>query len=388
MAGSIFERRSTNMLSALDETFLHQVALPFELCGPSDHRFFDRTVVTAAAPDGSAAVIMGMGVYKNMNVMDGFAAAQTGHARQLNLRLSRELRPDLRPVLGPLRMEVIKPFEEIRFILDDNAAGFSFDLTATKFLVPVLEEPHENRSLGRVTQDYLRFNQLMAMNGTLRIEGSEIDAKNWLVFRDHSWGVRPGVGGFEPPVPGVTDAFPSAARTGGKGMMLFYVGFNVENELGGSLQVIENGIGERVYSTGHFGPADGAQSRLKDYDWSVETFAGTRAPKRIRIHAVTEDGSVYDIEAEPTSRPWAYKGFGYDAGYHDGKGQGVWRAKELLTEHDVFDISDVEEVVMPGDRRVRPNHREVAVRVTVNGRPGHGYMPFIAIGDIAKLKAA
>jgi hypothetical protein len=41
---------------------------------------------------------------------------------------------------------------------------------------------------------------------------------------------------------------------------------------------------------------------------------------------------------------------------------------------------------MPGERRIRPNHREIAVRVVVNGREGIGYMPFIAIGDVAKLR--
>jgi hypothetical protein len=374
------------MLTALDESFMHQTALPFELCDTSDHRFFDRMVVTTNAPDGSAGLILGMGAYKNMNVLDGFAAVQVDRARQHNLRMSRELRPDMTQVLGPLRIEVVKPFQEIRFILEANDAPFQFDMVFEKFLEPVLEEPHQHRAFGRVTQDYLRFNQLMTARGTLTIEGRDHIASRWFGWRDHSWGVRPGVGGFEPPLPGVTDAFPSAARAGGKGMVLFYVGYNVGDELGGGIQVIETASGEGIYFTGHFGPPSGPASKVTSYEWEVETFPGTRAPRRLRVQAVTADGNSYDIIAEPASAPWVYKGLGYDAGYNDGKGQGVWRSTALSSEIDTYDISDQEEAILPGDRRLRPNHREVAVRVTVNGREGLGYMPFIAIGDVAKLR--
>ena len=373
------------MLTALDESFMHQSALPFELCATSDHRFFDRTVVTATAPDGGAGVILGMAAYKNMNVMDGFAAVQVAQARQHNLRMSRELRPDMSQALGPLRIEIVKPFQEIRYILEANDAPFQFDMVFEKFMEPVLEEPHLHRAFGRVTQDYLRFNQLMTASGTLQIEGSTFAAARWFGWRDHSWGVRPGVGGFEPPLPGVTDNFPSAARAGGKGLLLFYVGFMAGDDLGGGIQVIENAEGQGIYVTGHIGPPSGGASKVKSYEWDVKTFPGTRAPRRLHVHAVTEDGRHYDIVAEPAARPWAYKGFGYDAGYDDGKGQGVWRSAGLLSEIDTYDISDPEEVVMPDGRRLRPNHREVAVRVQVNGQAGFGYMPFIAIGDVVKL---
>lgn len=373
------------MLTPLDETFMHQVALPFELAHTSDHRFFDRTVVTAGAPDGSAGVILGMAAYKNMDVLDGFAAVQIDGARQHNLRLSRTLRPEMTQRLGPLRIEVIEPFQKLRYILEPTDAPFHFDLTLERFLEPVLEDPHFHRTRGRITQDYMRFNQLMAASGTLAIEGRDIRADRWFAWRDHSWGTRPGVGGFEPPVPGVKDAFPSTVRAGGRGMVLFYIGFNIDDELGGGLQVIENDGGDSIYLTGHLGER-GAQSPVKSYEWTVETFPGTRAPRHVRVQAKTEDGREWDILAEPNGRPWAYKGFGYDSGYNDGRGQGVWRSADLLVEADSYDISDREQVVMPDGAVARPNHREVHVAVTVNGRRGYGYMPFIAIGDILKLR--
>jgi hypothetical protein len=372
------------MLTPLDESFMHQAPVPFELAATSDHRFFDRTVVTAASRDGSAGVVLGLAAYKNMDVMDGFAAVQIDHARQHNLRLSRALRPDMSQTLGPLRMEVVEPFKTIRYILEEGAAPFAFDLAFHAFLEPVLEDPHFHRARGRITQDYVRFNQLMSVEGALSIEGRDIAVDKWFGWRDHSWGVRPGVGGFEPPSPDVNDAFPSAARAGGKGMMLWYVGFNVDDELGGGLQTIENGAGDPIYSTGHMGARD-RQSPVVSYDWEVECFPGSRMPRRLAFRAKTADGENYDVVAEPTARSWAYKGFGYDAGYDDGKGQGVWRSADLHSEQDCYDLSDVEGIGMPDGSTARPNHRETHVRVTVNGREGYGYMPFIAIGDIAKL---
>ena len=381
MAASISKE---GLLSPLDESFQHQVALPFDLAGTSDHRFFDRTVVTAGAPDGTAGVILGIAAYKNLNVLDGFAAVQVDCQRQLNLRLSRGLRPDLSPTLGPLRMEVVEPFETVRFILEEGTAPFAFDLTLTKYLPPHVEQPHFHRAGGRVTQDYVRFNQLMAASGTVRVEGRDIVADRWFAWRDHSWGVRPGVGGFEPPMPGVTDAFPSAARAGGKGMLLFYIGFNVDEEIGGGLQGIETGDGEPIYLTGEIGSTD-RLSRVTSYDWSVDLAPGSRMPREVRVVVTTEDDREWRIVARPTGRPWAYKGLGYDAGYDDGLGQGVWRGAGLYVEQDVYDLSDPELIGMPDGRRVRANHREVHVAVEVNGRAGYGYMPFVAIGDIARF---
>ena len=80
------------MLTALDDTLLHQAPLPFEFVASSDHRFYDRYWFEAIAPDGSAGVLISMGRYPNMNVLDGFVTAQT-EGRQYNVRFSRQLRP-------------------------------------------------------------------------------------------------------------------------------------------------------------------------------------------------------------------------------------------------------------------------------------------------------
>src|SRR5438876_6126743 len=107
-------------LTDLDETLMHQTSLPFAFAATSDHRFYDRYYISMFAPDGSAAIINGIGVYKNMNVMDGFVATLSGGV-QTNHRFSRPLLPELPGMamsLGPIRAEIIEPFKKARYAVE------------------------------------------------------------------------------------------------------------------------------------------------------------------------------------------------------------------------------------------------------------------------------
>ena len=53
-------------------------------------------------------------------------------------------------------------------------------------------------------------------------------------------------------------------------------------------------------------------------------------------------------------------------------------------EVDVYDISHPEDVVLPDGRVIRPVHREQPVKLTVNGKPGFGYMPIMSSGVIKR----
>jgi hypothetical protein len=75
------------------------------------------------------------------------------------------------------------------------------------------------------------------------IDGEEILVDNWYMWRDHSWGIRPNVGGFDPFTgTGGQGTLPSAIRSGGKGLMLFGFGFST-TEFGG----YNDGRGMGVY---------------------------------------------------------------------------------------------------------------------------------------------
>lgn len=369
------------MLTSLDETLFHQGPVPFEQALVSDHRFYDRYVFTAVRADGQVGLVTGMAVYKNLNVMDGFVAAQVGGVRQRNLRLSRPLRPiATEHELGPLRTEFCEAFKTLRLVCERNEHGDSFDLTFRGFLPPHLEAHHFGRVDGRVHTDYWRFSQIGWTSGSALVAGRQYAVERWFSWRDHSWGLRPGVGGFEP-FTGTRAAggLPSSIRAGGLGILVIYLGFATEN-FGGVFQLQEDENGRRLYLDGSIGSADGAVHEIVEVEHEISFIPGTRLFDRMRLQLTASDARQWHIEVESIGRAWVFKGLGYDSGFNDEKGMGVWRGDALTVESDVYDVSDVEEVILPDGRRLRPRHREQPVRVQVNGEAGQGHFPIIVIG--------
>jgi hypothetical protein len=75
-------------------------------------------------------------------------------------------------------------------------------------------------------------------------------------------------------------------------------------------------------------------------------------------------------------------GTGYDWGWNDDQGLGVYRG-EYYTEDDVYDLSHPENVVRPDGQVRTPMHRETATHISLNGRPGTGHQVLIAVGPMA-----
>ena len=96
------------MLTPMDDTPWHQIATTFDHVGTSDPRFFDRLWFAASDPTTGRTLQFTMGVYQNMNVVDGgFVVIVDG--RQHNVRASRQLRPQYETACGPLRLDVVEP---------------------------------------------------------------------------------------------------------------------------------------------------------------------------------------------------------------------------------------------------------------------------------------
>ena len=362
------------MLSRLDETLLHQTPEPFGRVGTSDHRFFDRTWFGCYDRDGRAGLITGIGAYPNMNVLDGFAAVQL-EGRQYNLRLSRPLRPRLDEIaVGPLHHEVIEPLQTLRLVLEPGPQPASFDLTWTGVLPAHQERRHAGVLDGRQFEDYTRFDQAGVVNGWIQVDDRRLEAQDWFGARDHSWGVRRSVGGFEP----FTGSLPPELP----GVLFVWLEFATAS-LGGHVQFSESSTGDRSGLEGFIAwpePAGRPDLAVVAAEHDIEFHPGTRAYRRARLCLTTADGAKWELEAEPLLTAWAYRGTGYDGGYHDGQGLGVFRGEAL--EHDVYDVSHPEDVGLPDGTTIRPLHREQGVRLTVNGEPGFGHFPIMAIGRI------
>ena len=149
------------------------------------------------------ALVCGLGLYMNMNVLDGYCAIQVpkegGGVEQHNVRLTRALRPNVdEHKVGPLSVEILEPYQRIRLLWEAGEFPLSFDLEWRAFLPPDEEKPHHRRVNGRPFEDYVRYTQSGRASGSVTLGDRSFEIDDWWAGRDHSWGVRSQVGGHEP----------------------------------------------------------------------------------------------------------------------------------------------------------------------------------------------
>lgn len=96
---------------------------------------------------------------------------------------------------GPIDVEVLRPQELRLTVAPGEAHGFSADLIFTCTVPASLEAHHLSRPDGRVSEDYSRFDQIGSVSGWIKLGDEHIAVKDWFASRDHSWGIRTGMGG-------------------------------------------------------------------------------------------------------------------------------------------------------------------------------------------------
>ena len=182
-----------------DETLNHQIVDTFATVGQTDRTWTEKICAQACARDGSLQVAFGLGKYTNRGVMDAYAGVSRG-IEQWTVRASRELAPDPGlATVGPIRYEILEPLKTVRFALDANdVQPVAFDWTFEGVVPPFMEhaEQHRSRDGYRLDADIVRYHHAGVATGWVEVDGSrvEFDDATWVTTRDHSWGVRYGVG--------------------------------------------------------------------------------------------------------------------------------------------------------------------------------------------------
>lgn len=205
---------SLGPLVAADEFFHHQVVETHASVGSTDPSWTEKVCGAVFANDGSLAVGFGFGKYVNRNVVDGYGGVSRGVA-QWTVRASRALTSDPDGVnVGPLRYEVQAPLQRVRVQLEATPAQpIAYDLVLEGLVPCMLEDREDRRTLNgyRRTADQIRYHQVGTARGWVEVEGrrTEVTPEHWTMTRDHSWGVRPGVGAPLPDLePDPMDAAP------------------------------------------------------------------------------------------------------------------------------------------------------------------------------------
>ena len=313
-------------LLGADEGLNHQIVDTFATLAQADLAWTEKIWASIARTDGSLQLDFGLGKYQNRGVIDGFGGVSRGR-EQWTVRGSRELRtaPEDTAV-GPVRMEVVEPLRQLRFVLEPNdVQPISFDVTLAGVTPPYFEERNlvRNRRSGRIDVDVIRYHQGGWATGTVTVAGEthELAPGEWFGFRDHSWGVRQAIGeapGDLIPTPGA----PADARGGMKWAPAFLQrpdGSYYET----ALFVVE---GPWAYSSAYLNDDAGGQQPVARVTPHIEYDPRTRFVRGGHLTLDLHDGDQRTIEVEALGESGFFL---KTAGYGDWAGHkhGSWKGK-------------------------------------------------------------
>ena len=317
-------------LHDVDDLPFHQAPTPFNVVATSDVHFNDGYWFGTYAPD--CYLVVGLRVHPNTNVMDGFAGLMRGGEQRV-VRCSRALRPKYSELcVGPLRVDVARPLERIRLSLGDTPVGVSFELEFSAQGPPYLEAPYQHRKYGHLIHDMVRYTQICRSSGSIRCDGEEIPVESWHAMRDHSWGVRAGMGP-RTPTRG-TDLHESEAD---RRRFRLWVPFEVEDHTG-FFHTHEDQAGNPLDVEGELVFRDGSSTRVTEVRHDLDYHPGTKNVSGGRFSLRDASGTWRDYRFEAAGTPADVQGFGYYGGWRDRESAGVYRGEGPVVEHDRYAV--------------------------------------------------
>jgi hypothetical protein len=241
--------------------------------------------------------------------------------------------------VGPLRLEIVRPLEEVRLVLGANDRDIALDLTCRTVGVPYMGPIEVTRVDGRLMSERATYEVAGRCSGWVDVGGERIPLEEGSAsfFRNHSWGNQGGRGGPRHGAPG-----PSRRAAGVRQWVLFntpsHSGFYFEDPSGraaaGRGAVLLDDRAVPIASAAH------------DLEFYEE--GGGRRVRRGSFTLLDTEGVSrrYDFE----DLGWVYcQGGGYFGGFDDGLGQGVYRG-DYHVEGEVWDVSHPTKVVDTGGK--------------------------------------
>jgi hypothetical protein len=330
---------------AADEGFHHQFADTFAVVGTSDPAWTEKVCAMAMSRDGAVQLGFGMGKYTNRDVIDGYGAVSRGKT-QWTVRASRRLAtdPESTAVL-PLRYEVLEPLRVVRFALDANdVVPVAFEWTFEAALPTAFEDRTVHQDGFRTSADLVRYHQIGVGSGWVEIEGerTELDHDGCVSTRDHSWGVRYGVGVPAPNRPEV-DAL------AGLGFQMVWCPLLFERDDGSRYGMLIHfqivtapglGIVHKIVMGGVEHP-DGQLEPWIDLAPELQYDPTNRRLHGGVIRATTGDGVTRELVVEVLDDTGIQLGAGLYFGF-DGHHHGEWRGEQHIDGEHIADCTTAE----------------------------------------------
>jgi hypothetical protein len=356
------------MITPFDDYLIHQTPETLDRVITSDRNFYDRYYFNCHDLTGDTFLVIALGAYPNLGVMDAFATCVQRNERQFVVRASRELGGDRsQTIVGPIGVEVIEGLRRLLVWCEPNEWGLNFELSFEGVSFP-FEEPHFYRRAGpRVAMDYTRLSQTGRWSGTMSVGGEEyrVEPAGWWGARDHSWGIRP---------VGEPDRAGAPARDAPRGFFWNWAPLQFANQ---SIMytISENHDGSRWHE---------AAARLFPYDsgrreeplsvvrHALKLKPGTRIFDGGAVVLGESGGAETTLVLEPLSLlHMAGAGYSYTGDlWRHGQYHG-----ELAVEGEVWDIRD------PALVKKLAGQTETVCRVQQGGETGYGIIEFILFGQ-------
>jgi len=373
--------RDIGPLLGADEGLNHQIVDTFATIAHSDYAWTEKIWVSIAKADGSIQANLGLGKYPNRGVIDGFGGVSRGR-EQWTVRGSRELRsaPE-QTAIGPIVYEVVDPLGAVRVRLDPNdVQPISFDLVLHGVTPPFFEERNlvRNPKTNRIDVNVIRYHQGGWATGSITVEGEryELTGEDGFGFRDHSWGVRQGVGDDPTDLPSPPSTARSHARR--RGMMKWTPAFfRRPDGTYYEYSVFLTG-GGWDYASAYVNDASGRQDRVRSAEPRMHYDPHTRFVRNGELHLVMDSGEARTIQVEvPGDSGFFLKTVGY--GDWKGHKHGRWMGPLHLDGEHIADCWDEEHLGLLGQFRDTP------IRVREGDAVGYGIMESIITGDWPEL---
>ncbi len=177
--------------TAMDEQFVHQI--PELLPNVAVHHPHWRESYFYEVHDPSAegdVVFLTMAHYPSREVMDSLQMGRVGGKQILGHR-SRPYDGDPHTTEVPgVRIEVVRPFEEVRLWADPDVCEIGVDLTYTARTQPYGLRRGTMRAGHDLVWDQSHIFQSGVYNGSYSVGGTSHEVDGWIGQRDHSWGIR------------------------------------------------------------------------------------------------------------------------------------------------------------------------------------------------------
>lgn len=328
------------MLTKHDELLCHQIPTTFDHVSDSGLQWTERLWCTAHDTSGRIHLLTAFGNHPNRNIMDGLSLLTIDGKTQYNVRTMRELRPQMEDIkVGPMSYQVIEPLKKIRWALDENDYGISWDIEFDGRMPAHEEAPQFSRNRGRLVENVCRYGHSGRASGWVKVEGETFEVKpdTWLAHRDHSWGIRATGVSMEQGIQ------PAEPRRGG----LFNWNILQFDDWFLNCQLREDADGNVTYFSGGISYAYGdprPKLELVSVQHEYDSLPGARGLKTGRIIYTAEDGSKIEISVRALTHLYLRPG-----GYFPYKGysHGMWMGSSWI-DGDKLDVSDnkiVDEVI-------------------------------------------